>query len=52
MKKIVLIIPCYNEEDSLLAFHKEVTRVFLELTYEYEILFIKLYSKITKSKVL
>lgn len=40
MKKISLLIPCYNEEESVPLFYKEVTRVLCELKYEYELLFI------------
>ena len=40
MKKISLLIPCYNEEESVPLFYKEVTRVLSELKYEYELLFI------------
>ena len=40
MKKISLLITCYNEEESVPLFYKEVTRVLSELKYEYELLFI------------
>ena len=40
MKKISLLIPCYNEEESVPLFYKEVTRVLCEVKYEYELLFI------------
>lgn len=42
MKKISLIIPCYNEQDALPIFHNEVTKVMKELSdsYEYELIFV------------
>ena len=39
--KISLIIPCYNEEESLLPFYTELNRVSNEMSdYEFEMLFI------------
>lgn len=35
-----LIIPCYNEEESIPIFHKELTRILQEMEYEYELLYI------------
>ena len=40
MKKISLLIPCYNEEESVPLFYKEVTKVLKKIVYEYELLFI------------
>ncbi|MBP3918123.1 MAG: glycosyltransferase family 2 protein [Clostridia bacterium] len=40
MKKISLIIPCYNEEEALPIFYKEAERVMSALDYDYEYLFI------------
>lgn len=40
MKKISLIIPCYNEEESLPFFYKEVTTVLSNMNYDYEFLFV------------
>lgn len=40
MKKIVLIVPCYNEQDALPIFYNEVTKVLENVQYEYEILFV------------
>lgn len=39
-KKISLIIPCYNEQDSLPFFYDETTNVLRAMTYDYELLFI------------
>ena len=39
-KKISLIIPCYNEEEALPFFYKEVKRVMEGLDYSYELLFV------------
>ena len=40
MKKISLIIPCYNEQEALPLFYEEVTRVMGTLEYDYELLFV------------
>ena len=41
MEKISLIIPCYNEEESLPIFYEELKRVTAQMSeYEFEILFI------------
>lgn len=40
MKKISLIIPCYNEEESLPFFYNEATTVLSKMEYEYEFLFV------------
>lgn len=38
--KISLIIPCYNEEESVPLFYKEVTKQMQAIDYDYELLFI------------
>ena len=40
MKKISIIVPCFNEKESIPAFHQETTHVLNQLNYEYNILFI------------
>ena len=40
MSKISIIVPCFNEQDSIPAFYQETTHVLKQLNYEYEILFI------------
>lgn len=41
MDKIVIVVPCYNEEEALIPFFEEVTRVAAEMVYvEFEFLFI------------
>lgn len=40
MKKISLIIPCYNEEETLPIFYREVKAVFAQMEYEYELIFV------------
>lgn len=45
MKKISLIIPCYNEQDSLPIFYEEVIKVLSSMSYDYELLFINDSSK-------
>lgn len=39
-KDLSLIIPCYNEEDSVPIFYREVTAVLQQMSCSYEILFI------------
>lgn len=39
-KKISLIIPCYNEQEALPIFYKEVSKVMTGMDYDYELLFI------------
>lgn len=38
--KVSIIVPCYNEEESLLFFYKEVIAILETLDYDYEILLI------------
>ena len=40
MKKVTLIIPCFNEQEALPFFYREVKAVMGKLDYEYELLFI------------
>lgn len=40
MNKISIIVPCYNEQQSLPLFYKEIKAVFDRLKYDYELLFI------------
>ena len=40
MKKITLIVPCYNEQEALPIFYKETTAVMSSINYDYELLFI------------
>lgn len=37
---VSLVVPCYNEEESLPAFYKEATRVMESIGCEYELLFV------------
>lgn len=52
MKKITLIIPCYNEQEVLPLFIKEVTRVMKTLDLEYQLLFVNDGSKDETLKLL
>lgn len=38
--KISIIVPCYNEQDSVPIFYNEITRVLSDLKCDYEICFI------------
>lgn len=41
MKKISLIVPCYNEEEALPFFYKEISRVSDEMNnYDFELIFV------------
>lgn len=41
MKKISIVVPCYNEEDIIEEFYKELTNILkLIKDYEYEIIFV------------
>lgn len=40
MKRIVLIVPCFNEQEALPFFYNETTNIMKKLDYEYELLFI------------
>ena len=40
MKKITLIVPCFNEQEALPLFYKEATAVAGKLSYDYELLFV------------
>ena len=37
---ISLIVPCYNEQEALPIFYREVTKVMQGINYEYELLFV------------
>lgn len=38
--KLCIVVPCYNEQESLPVFHREITRVFRDMETPYELLFI------------
>lgn len=40
MKKISIITPCYNEEDSLPIFYKEITKVLGGMNIDYETIYV------------
>ena len=40
MKKLTLIVPCFNEQEALPFFYKEATTVAGKLDYDYELLFV------------
>lgn len=40
MRKITLIVPCFNEQEALPIFYKETTLITAKINYEYELLFI------------
>ncbi|MCD8238334.1 MAG: glycosyltransferase family 2 protein [Clostridiales bacterium] len=40
MKKLSLIAPCYNEEDVLLIFYKETSRIVKAMGCDYELIFV------------
>ena len=40
MKKISIIVPCYNEEESIPYFYEEISKVIKEMKVELEIIFV------------
>ena len=40
MKKISIIIPCYNEEETIPYFYREITKVTEKLKYDFEFIFV------------
>jgi glycosyltransferase involved in cell wall biosynthesis len=50
--KLSLIIPCYNEQEALPIFYKEVTNVLKKMDCEYELLFVNDGSKDNTLKLL
>ena len=38
--KLSLVVPCYNEEENIEAFYREVKNVFDKKAYDYEIIFV------------
>lgn len=39
-KLITIIVPCYNEQESLPIFYKEITKVLKNADYDYELIFV------------
>lgn len=52
MKKITLVVPCFNEQEALPIFYHEATSVMIKIDYEYELLFINDGSKDNTLKIL
>lgn len=40
MEKISIIVPSYNEEESIPYFYKEINKIIKEMPYEFEIIFV------------
>lgn len=40
MKKVTIIVPCYNEQESLPIFYQEAVSVIKKTSYDYEFLFV------------
>ena len=40
MKKISVIVPCYNEENTINAFYEAITDQFKTIGYDYEVIFV------------
>ena len=38
--KLTLVVPCFNEEESIIEFYSEVTRVFRDKVDDYELVFV------------
>ncbi len=52
MKKLTLIVPCFNEQEALPFFYKEAASVVQALPYEYELLFVNDGSKDSTLQIL
>ena len=42
MKKISIIIPCYNEQEAIPYFYEEINKISKQIKKEFEFIFIKL----------
>ena len=40
MKKISIIVPCYNEEQAIPYFYEEITKVAKEMKNDFEFIFV------------
>lgn len=40
MKKVSIIVPCYNEEESIPLFYKEIKKLFSKINYKLELIFV------------
>jgi len=40
MKKLSVVVPCYNEEEMLPIFHKEINRTLKSMEIDYELIFV------------
>lgn len=40
MKKVSIIVPCYNEEESIPLFYKEIKKIFSKINYKLELIFV------------
>ena len=40
MKKISIIVPCYNEEQAIPFFYEEINKVSISLKYDFEFIFV------------
>ena len=39
-KKISVVIPCYNEEESIMIFYEEITKIIKKMKNKFELVFI------------
>lgn len=39
-KLVSLIVPCYNEQETLPLYYKEIKKIFFKITYDYELIFV------------
>ncbi len=40
MKKISIVVPCYNEEETIELFYQEIDKVFHDMAYDLEVIFV------------
>lgn len=52
MELVSIIVPCYNEQESLPFFYKEIKKVFENIEFDYELLFVDDGSKDETLKIL
>ena len=52
MKKLTLIVPCFNEQEALPLFYDEVMKTMGKIKYKYELLFVDDGSKDDTLKIL
>ena len=50
--KLTLVVPCFNEEESVINFYTEVTRAFKDRVEDYELVFVNDGSRVNTPEIL